>query len=451
MVSSPSKCVVISLMSTSQIQFRYALDENGNVVSIDDVPIEYSKRGRYYFPGTEAEMIARKGKKVAWHFAHKDGNPGALETYLHNTGKYLFKQVFEAAEKFTISLPAKAVCVHSGECPVEERYPCHFHDYTSFDLKKYYDKCEIEKDYVVGEETFRPDVLLVPKNPKHPPVFVEVFVSHESTYEKRNSGAKIIEIKLESEEDFRLIEKCHISSAKKIKLYGFDAKKEVRRDRVADKKLIFSLRAEGDYGFIYHDDCFSRCSQDDWYSKNDDFAIFYDTQGYRMDDSEVIMFLHRKALDYGHDYYYDGKIQDTMSDEIVDEHFDSYYIYQKQNGPSLKQITESRDGYNVLMGGITDFDLPGSTYSKEERRYWHALARVYDNLREFDLDEDRLYQAAYLAAQRHKYIRIIKNPRYRKPQYDFQRAEHREYIPALVDTVPSQLIEDRSNDWLFSL
>ena len=89
-------------MSISQIQFRYALDENGNVISIDDVPIEYSRRGRYYFPGTGAEMIARKGKKVAWHFAHKDGNPGALETYLHNTGKYLFKQVFEAAGIYSI-------------------------------------------------------------------------------------------------------------------------------------------------------------------------------------------------------------------------------------------------------------------------------------------------------------------------------------------------------------
>ena len=438
-------------MSTSQIQFRYALDAKGNVISIDDVPIEYSRRGRYYFPGTGAEMIARKGKKVAWHFAHKDGNPGALETYLHNTGKFLFKQVFEAAEKFTISLPAKAVCVHSGSCPVEERYPCHFHDYTSFKLKEYYDKCEIEKDCEVGDETFRPDVLLVPKNPKHPPVFVEIYVTHESTYEKRHSGTRMIEIKLESEDDFKLIEKCHISSNKKVKLYGFDVKEAVRRDRVADKKTIFSLRAEGNYGFTFKDDCFYRCTQDNWYSKAEEFALFYDTQGYRMDDDEAVSFLHRKALDYGHDYCYEDEIQYALPDDTVDERFDSYYVYEKAKGPGLQHITESKDGYNVFIGGITDFDLPGSTCSSEEKRYWHALARVYDNLRVFDLDEERLYQAAYLAAQRHKYIRIIKNPRYRKPQYDFQRAEHREYIPTLVNTVPDQLIEDRTNDWLFSL
>lgn len=36
-------------MSSSQIQFRYAIDQNGKVVSINDVPIEYSKRGRYFF------------------------------------------------------------------------------------------------------------------------------------------------------------------------------------------------------------------------------------------------------------------------------------------------------------------------------------------------------------------------------------------------------------------
>lgn len=435
----------------SKIQFRYALAENGNVVSIDDVPIEYSLRGRYFFPGTGAEMIARKGKEIAWHFAHKDGNPGALETYLHNTGKYLFKQVFEAADRFTISLPAKAVCVHSGNCPVEEQHPCHFKDYTSFDLKIYYDRCEIEKDYEVGDGTYRPDVLLVPKDPNHPPVFVEIFVTHESSYEKQHSGIKIIEIKLESEKDFQLIEKCHISSNDKIKLYGFNVKEAVRRGRVADQKTIFSLRAEDDYGFTFQDSCFYRCSQDNWYSKSEEFAIFYDTQGYRIDDDEIILFLHRKALDYGHDYYYEGEIQGAMSSDIVDERFNSYYIYQKQSGPELQRITESNEGYTVLMNGITDVDLPGSEYSSEERLYWYALARVYDNLREIDLDEDRLYQAAYLAAQRHKYIRIIRNSRYREPQYNFQRAEHREYIPVLVDTVPSQLIEDRSNSWLFSL
>lgn len=125
-------------------------------------------------------MIARKGKKVAWHFAHKDGNPGALETYLHNTGKYLFKQVFEASDKFTISLQAPAVCVYAGDCPVEERYPCHFKDYTTFDLKVYYDKCEIEKDFTVGNDTFCPDVLLLPKNAKHDPIFVEIEVTHAS-------------------------------------------------------------------------------------------------------------------------------------------------------------------------------------------------------------------------------------------------------------------------------
>ena len=140
-----------------------------------------------------------------------------------------------------------------------------------------------------------------------------------------------------------------------------------------------------------------------------------------------------------------------MSDDVVDERFDSYYIYERAKGPGLQQITESRDGYDIFMGEITNFDLPSSIYSSEEKRYWHALSRVYDKLRLFDLDEERLYQAAYLAHQRHKYIRIINNPRYRKPEHSFQRSEHREYIPVLVNTIPPQLIEDRTNDWLFTL
>lgn len=437
--------------SKPDIQFRYALDAEGKIVSIDDVPIEYSKRGRYFFPGTGAEMIARKGKKVAWHFAHKDGNPGALETYLHNTGKYLFKQVFEAADKFTIALETPAVCVHAADCPVEERYPCHFKDYTSFNLKDFYEHCEIEKDYIVGDDTFRPDVLLLPKNAKHDPIFVEIEVTHSSTYKKCHSGIRMIEIKLESEEDFRLIEKCHISAGEKVKLHYFNVTKAVKRDRIANKKQVYSLRVDGELGFTYFDDCFSRCVDENWYSKKDKFAILFDTQGYDLTDEEVERFLRRKAIDYGYGYIIKGRNQSVMSDDTVDGHFDSYFIYDPSKSPDIQHIVESGKGYDTLMGEIAQLDLPGNSYMNRQKDYWYSLARLYDNLRHIDIDEDRLYQATYLAHQRHKYIRIINNPRYRKPEYSFQHSEHREYVPTLVPTVPAQLIEDRTNDWLFSL
>ena len=88
------------MTTKTNIQYSYAQDESGKIVHINDVPLKYAERGHYYSIDEGDAMIARKGKKVAWHFAHKDGRPRALETYLHKLGKSAFKQAFEESETF---------------------------------------------------------------------------------------------------------------------------------------------------------------------------------------------------------------------------------------------------------------------------------------------------------------------------------------------------------------
>lgn len=65
------------MTTKTNIQYSYAQDESGKIVHINDVPLKYAERGHYYSIDEGDAMIARKGNKVAWHFAHKDGRPGA--------------------------------------------------------------------------------------------------------------------------------------------------------------------------------------------------------------------------------------------------------------------------------------------------------------------------------------------------------------------------------------
>lgn len=155
------------MTTKTNIQYSYAQDESGKIVHINDVPLKYAERGHYYSIDEGDAMIARKGKKVAWHFAHKDGRPGALETYLHKLGKSAFKQAFEESETFYLLLPAPHPCSQNGACPIIKKEACKPITLYSFNLKQYYSHCELEKRITFNGQDFQADVCLIPKNPKH--------------------------------------------------------------------------------------------------------------------------------------------------------------------------------------------------------------------------------------------------------------------------------------------
>ena len=122
----------------TNIQYSYAQDESGKIIHIDDVPLKYAERGRYFSIDEGDAMIARKGKKVAWHFAHKDGRLGSTETYLHQLGKKAFKQAFEESETFTLSFELPHPCSQKDRCPISKVSNCDTYKSYPYNLKDYY-------------------------------------------------------------------------------------------------------------------------------------------------------------------------------------------------------------------------------------------------------------------------------------------------------------------------
>jgi hypothetical protein len=213
----------------TNIQYSYAQDESGKIVHINDVPLKYAERGHYYSIDEGDAMIARKGKKVAWHFAHKDGRPGALETYLHKLGKSAFKEAFEESDTFYLRLQAPHPCSQMKICPITDKGSCSVNKPYPFDLKKYYSKCELEKRITIDNQEFVADACLIRKNlkdddqinPEKDYLIIEIQVTHASTREKLRSGLHIIEIEITKDSDIERFRQYCLSEQNGVKFYGF--------------------------------------------------------------------------------------------------------------------------------------------------------------------------------------------------------------------------------------
>ena len=181
--------------------YSYAFDESGTLVNVR----EASRNCSYYCPCCGEIMIPHMGEIRRWHFTHKSGAKCNYETYLHKIAKIRIKNSFDEANVFQISFSPEIIC-SVADCPLNVQKPCTWRDIRSFDIKKFYDTCSIEKS--VGQ-FFGDLVLSNSKRPEIPPMLIEIFVSHKSTDEKLNSEYRIIEIKVNSEESIEEIVSKH--------------------------------------------------------------------------------------------------------------------------------------------------------------------------------------------------------------------------------------------------
>lgn len=183
----------------AEIQYQYAYDETGKLVSIKNYTKEESKLHSYKCISCGNELLPRAigSNKRKAHFYHRTLIECSGETYLHKLGKLLIKQKFETSETFLVSYPVTKECsnidcsLRNSNCkkdPTEE----------IFDLKKFYDTCT-EETSVKG---FVADLLLTNSQKANiPPILIEICVTHSCEYNKRNSGLKIIELTLKNEDD----------------------------------------------------------------------------------------------------------------------------------------------------------------------------------------------------------------------------------------------------------
>ncbi|MDR2927858.1 MAG: competence protein CoiA [Cytophagaceae bacterium] len=204
------------------IKYQYAIDENKKLVNIDSLNEENRNKSKFFCIGCGNELIAKLGKIKIHHFAHKKEVICSGETYLHLLGKQLFYDNYidclTNSTPFYIELYQKRTCNHYEkelglECRLEEKI-------TPFDLTKYFDNIELE----AKEDSFIADILLTNKN-NNDKMFVEIAVTHLSTEQKLNSNYRIIELKIEREDDFEPIKrKCLSIKDPNIKFKNFKTK-----------------------------------------------------------------------------------------------------------------------------------------------------------------------------------------------------------------------------------
>ena len=181
------------------VKYHYALDEHNRLVSIKQAYLERNEAHTYHCVGCGAGMIARLGEVRNWHFAHRGEEAHCgTETYLHQLAKRRIREKFEKNSSFLVGYYQIVKCSDLGTCPFAKDEECHITKLVKFDLKEFYDTCHEEQpvgDYIA-------DLLLTSSSkPDREPVLIEIQVSHKSTPQKRDSGLRIIEIRLRVEED----------------------------------------------------------------------------------------------------------------------------------------------------------------------------------------------------------------------------------------------------------
>lgn len=186
----------------ADIKYHYALESN-KLVPIEEVNRNERQLHSYTCLGCGAEMTPKMGPKNAWHFAHKSYEENCCsETYLHMLAKRLIKERFESKRPFTIKFKRIRLskCTEFNSCPFHDDCKCQ-RIKESENLKELYDYCQ-EEAPING---FKADLLLTSSKTDREPVLIEIQVTHPCTEEKLNSGLKIIEIKVNCEEDIKNI------------------------------------------------------------------------------------------------------------------------------------------------------------------------------------------------------------------------------------------------------
>lgn len=183
----------------------YAYDTNGNFVNIDDVAKGLSCG--CFCPSCGQKLIARNGGiKRIHHFAHASGIDceTAYETMLHKLAKIKVQEAFLNKDVFNIKFEYRSYCPHAKSCSFIKYSNCYLSSIKEFNLKDFYDSCEQEIQY--DSINRRSDLkIFSSKNPKLAPIYIEFYVTHASNNFKLHNGGKIIEVKLESENDINAI------------------------------------------------------------------------------------------------------------------------------------------------------------------------------------------------------------------------------------------------------
>lgn len=205
-------------MQHSQKYQHFALDENNNIIDIRNT---YNVSEQQYFcPHCHNEMIAKRGNIRQWHFAHKT-DKCSYDSYLHSVAEKMIMDWFNQNESIFLEMDAYERCNNYDVCKFRMDEFCSGRITVKHNLKKYYSRCAQERGY----EGFIADLLCESEKEPTSPIFIEIFVTHECSPEKKESGIRIIEFHIQSEQDIlHIINSAKIVEGGMVRLYNFKRK-----------------------------------------------------------------------------------------------------------------------------------------------------------------------------------------------------------------------------------
>lgn len=229
------------------VQYPFAYDEEGRLVDISTIDNEHRYDHTYFCPECGQEMRPRLGKKQAHCFYHFRCEACESESYVHRVGKeLLYKRFYDPVRPFLIEFYQDVRCDQWSICQAREKQSTVCDTLLRpkrIDLKDWYDTAEIEKEIdVEGAGTFRADVLLYSKvYSKRAPFFLEVCYKHPCSEEKKASGIKILELKVNDVRDLQKILTADCFKANKpLRVKSFPAVFYNLKDEIAPRHEILT-------------------------------------------------------------------------------------------------------------------------------------------------------------------------------------------------------------------
>jgi len=311
-----------------------------------------------------------------------------------------------------------------------------YKDY-SFDLKNYYERCELEKRITVNSHDYVADVCLIPKNNSSDYLVVEIQVTHASTREKLKSGLHIVEIRIEKEDDVMCFLKHNLRERNGIKFYGFHPRlpQGITTDSVRAYYLMKFQIWEGGPTAITSEYCDTFAAQKGWDIKD---AAFYlvALDSSIVEKNDFRLFGIQKALDHGcplPEMY----LPDKFRKMVLPPHF-KYFVRlpEMTDGPRL--INEQQEGETVLDHMDEIMFGPYPSITNKEQEYWRQVQEcIYQDSHGADMDA--FLGALYLASLRHMYVQLVPPSKWEEGIDDYGVNSRCEYVPALVETLPDSL------------
>lgn len=218
-----------------EIKYRYAYDENNNIVDINELSEETRTLHTYVCVGCGNKILPRAmcSEYRRAHFYHKEHVECSGETYLHKLAKQKIKNKFDSSQEFIIQYSINVSCSEL-KCKIRNADCANRKKTIRFDLKKHYNKCEVEKGIIYNGNKYIADLLLTnEENDNYPPMLIEICVSHPCEAEKMYSGLQILEINIKDEQSLIDLVDAYgsIAEGDDVKLYGVERNKYEKQTR----------------------------------------------------------------------------------------------------------------------------------------------------------------------------------------------------------------------------